>query len=366
MADKPLAVTGTGFISPQGIGDRRFLDTAGKTLLAKSRLDEYDPEGYLGKKGLAFLNNATKLFSSVVFQALSSGSLRDILAGRPSRTGIYNGSELVNLVDDFEFDLCAKHEGPDRVSPMKAPNTLANVAAGHVAVKAAVTGPNFTLSAGAGGGLQALQLAGLHLAEGAIELAIVGSTEIHTPYHRALARGRSPQPLFPPSPELAIALALEPEDAARERGAGIQGTLAGFASGKAPAGSRPEGKLARTVLQARQATRNPAAPVDALLLAAGAERIGDAALAAAFGGEAPGRLLRTEELHGSCENAGGLLGVLLAMGLLDGRVDQSPLPWAGAWPGPAETGRGTLERIAVCTLDTQGLCVAAIVQGALP
>ena len=184
--DTRVGIFDIGFVSSLGIGKEALTSyiSSSEKISENFLQDSYDPEGFLGKKGLRYLNNGTKLISSMYFQLLKNNLLDHYIQEHSERIGVYNGTELINLYDDFEFDLVAKNEGPSYVSPMKAPNTLANVASSFFSMKAGITGPNTTLSGGYNGSLEALNLSSIHLQENMVDLALVGSVEISSKYHK--------------------------------------------------------------------------------------------------------------------------------------------------------------------------------------
>ncbi|MBX3304671.1 MAG: hypothetical protein KF751_01325 [Nitrospira sp.] len=143
----------------------------------------YDTGRILGRK-TRHLNSATLFFGSTAAALLETEKVKHVERQCPDRVGIYVTAETINLEDDFCFDLTAKVHGPDYVSPMQAPNTLANVVGSHFASFAGITGPNCTIAAGQTGGFQAIQVATLGLSDQSIDMAIVGGVEVCSEYHR--------------------------------------------------------------------------------------------------------------------------------------------------------------------------------------
>lgn len=146
--------------------------------------DNYDASKSLGKS--RHLSAATKLWSSTTNKLLITELLSNCIEKTPHKVGVFLAVENINLEDDFVFDLCAKNYGPDYVSPLQAPNTLANVVGSHFARFSGAQGPNCTISAGQSSGLQALDLAALNLDNTAIDIAIIGGVEVKSNYHTRL------------------------------------------------------------------------------------------------------------------------------------------------------------------------------------
>lgn len=165
---------------PQSESPKSLLSVVASGFL-DDKFSNYDADKSLGKS--RHLSAATKLWSSAANKLLTGNLLTDTLSRSPEKIGIFLAVENINLEDDFIFDLCAKNYGPDYVSPLKAPNTLANVVGSYFARFSGITGPNCTLSAGQSGGMHGLDLAMLSLDNGAVELAIVGAVEVKSDYH---------------------------------------------------------------------------------------------------------------------------------------------------------------------------------------
>ncbi|WP_043316414.1 beta-ketoacyl synthase N-terminal-like domain-containing protein [Microbulbifer sp. HZ11] len=144
----------------------------------------YDADKSIGKS--RHLSAATKLFSSTACKLLEDSESAETLQRDPGAIGVFFAGEHINLEDDFVFDMCARNHGPDYVSPLHAPNTLANVVASHFARFAGVQGPNCTVSSGQSSLAHTLDLAFLSIENESINLGIIGAVEIFSPYHQSL------------------------------------------------------------------------------------------------------------------------------------------------------------------------------------
>lgn len=165
---------------PAAESPRKLSDSL-SALLPLGSFDNYDANRSLGKS--RHLSAATKLLCSTATHL-------DGLDSDPVSTGVYVAADTINLEDDFEFDMCAKNIGPDYVSPLKAPNTLANVVGSHLARLYNIQGPNCTIAAGQHGWLQALDVAQLALQAKTIQRALVGAVEVSSRFHKSFGRER--------------------------------------------------------------------------------------------------------------------------------------------------------------------------------
>jgi 3-oxoacyl-[acyl-carrier-protein] synthase II len=215
-SNNDIVISVIGFNSPYGTQiDNYFFrkESEAKALI----IQDHDPQKFLKPKGQRFLNKATLLYCNAAFHAIHNRGLNSKINQAPERIGLYDGTELSNLEDCFIFDLTAKNQGPDRVSPMRAPSTIANAAASQMAIQAGIKGPNFSVCAGMAGSLQALDIASLHLKQGITDYGVIASTEIRNEYQESIRRG-SERLHRPASTELGIAMVLERRETLSEAG----------------------------------------------------------------------------------------------------------------------------------------------------
>ncbi|MGE8528787.1 beta-ketoacyl synthase N-terminal-like domain-containing protein [Chryseobacterium rhizosphaerae] len=202
-----IVISAIGFNSPYGTEIDEYLNNWGNLPLPSSIIEDHDPQKFLKPKGQRFLNKATLIYCNAAFQSIHNRDLGKYIQNNPERIGLYDGTELSNLEDCFIFDLTAKNQGPDRVSPMKAPSTIANAAASQMAIQTGIKGPNFSVCAGMAGSLQALDIAYLHLKQGMIDYGVTASTEVRNSYQKAIQKTQRNK-----SPELGISMILERQE----------------------------------------------------------------------------------------------------------------------------------------------------------
>ncbi|BAP31985.1 beta-ketoacyl synthase [Chryseobacterium sp. StRB126] len=202
-----IVISAIGFNSSRGTEINEFLNNSGNLTPSSFIIEDHDPQKFLKPKGQRFLNKATLIYCNTAFQSIHNRDLSQYIQDTPERIGLYDGTELSNLEDCFVFDLTAKNQGPDRVSPMKAPSTIANAAASQMAIQTGIKGPNFSVCAGMAGSLQALDIAYLHLKQGIIDYGVIASTEVRNTYQKAIQKKQRNQ-----SPELGISMILERQE----------------------------------------------------------------------------------------------------------------------------------------------------------
>lgn len=216
MNNQKIVVIGQGFSAPGGTGiahfQRAWLEPEMSPPSAPH--ETYDPHGYLGKVGLKFIGKSTVMYCNLAYQCLESAGIAANTYTESQNIGLYDGSELANLEEAWLFDLSAKVEGADYVSPMKAPNTLANASASFMGLKSKMFGANVSVTGGSAGFLQALDIATLHLQFGLVDYAVVAASDVVSRYHQIVFRGMQSATLLDSS-SIGVGLTLASEQMAQ-------------------------------------------------------------------------------------------------------------------------------------------------------
>lgn len=187
-----IAITGIGAVSAYGLGAEAIWAALNNREVRKTRLPQevsgetaelygfpvgdWNPAELLGKRGLQFLRPSTKYLHAATLLALADANLNAPLP-EPDEVGIVVGSNLAGLQSITEYDWTAVTEGPQYVSPMEAPNTLANAPASHLAIRVQARAFNTTIASGQCAGFDALGYASKMLREKRARFVIVGGVE---------------------------------------------------------------------------------------------------------------------------------------------------------------------------------------------
>ena len=186
-------ITGTGAITPLGVGTDNFWDAA---LHGKSGINEitlfdsspypshiagectdFDPVDFLGKKDSRRMDRYAQLGVSAGIEAAEQAGISGILESAPERVAIVMGSGIGGL-STWEREYEVLHEkGASRVSPFLITMMVPNMAAGQLAIALGAKGPTQcpVLACATGGEAVA---EGLELIRrGDADVAIVGSSE---------------------------------------------------------------------------------------------------------------------------------------------------------------------------------------------
>lgn len=196
----PRAITGYGVTSTLGIGRETFasamrearpLEAAeGRTLatldLAKYpsarafEVPDFQPQRYLGDKGLRTLDRLTKLAVVAARLALADAGIKKdnkFVALSEDRVGIACSNAYGSLEAITELNRVAKLEDPRYINPAVFPNTVANSASGYVSIWEGIRALNIAVSDGNCGALDAVACADIHLSQNRADAMLVGGAE---------------------------------------------------------------------------------------------------------------------------------------------------------------------------------------------
>lgn len=253
-----IVITGMGIISPIGIGWESFcrgLEDGRSGLSALScfkypgsplvgQVVDFDPEPYLGKKGIRHFDRTSLMVTSAAKMALDDAGWGEYPQGE---AGVVLGSTYGSIDSIAEFDSVALEEGGNYVNPMSFPNTVINAPASRISIAVSAKGLCSTISTGEGSALDALIYASEFLSWGRARFLIAGGGYgLGEMTFRGLSEGGFLGPADgPPRPfgkdssgavlgEGACMFILERADDAKARGVESMMCLEGFASGFYP------------------------------------------------------------------------------------------------------------------------------------
>ncbi|MCA9528592.1 MAG: hypothetical protein KC543_00495 [Myxococcales bacterium] len=257
-----LAITGLGLVTPLGVGREavfeglREPDAATQEAFRgpSSVLEAYDrahvaevwgwdPREHLGARGHRSLDRMTQFMIAAARQTLGDAGLaRDgaLTVYDGDRVGLCTATAYGSLDAISELSRVAELEDPRYINPTRFPNTVANAAAGYVAIWEGLRGPNTTMIDGHCGALDCVLNAATHLRLGRADALLVGGAEVLSePLYVALAKLGLLRDAHEPERGLCLGegacyLAVERADAAAARGARVLGKLSGYGSAFEP------------------------------------------------------------------------------------------------------------------------------------
>lgn len=260
MITDGIVVTGIGIELPgvdlTGVGPAGFN--------APIQLKDFDFESRLGKHGYKYKDRATRIALCAAKDALSDAALPTASKEQvsPERFGVIASSNLCNLDTVCKVVYEIRTHRVDRISPMDLPNASSNEVASNLAIWFGLKAFSLMICNGATSGIDALYIGASALRAGRAERILVVGVEPLTPVVETLMRESVDawvgNAFHARLGEGAGALVLETAAAARERGAKIYGSLAGY--GYADSGDIEASLLG--ALESNPSLSHPIEPVD--------------------------------------------------------------------------------------------------------
>jgi 3-oxoacyl-[acyl-carrier-protein] synthase II len=256
-----VVVTGLGAVTPVGVGAKAYWDaiTAGRSgvgpltlvdpeivpsKVAAECLD-FDPAASLGPKEAKRLDRSTQFALTSAREAWEDARIEG--AVDKDETGVVFATGIGGISSLLASEKVLHTKGPNRVSPFTVPQLMPNAAAGQVAMKLGLRGPNFCTTTACAASNHAIGLAFQAIRHGEAVAMIAGGSEsafvdialVAFAQMTALSTKYNDRPEEASRPfdalrngfvmgEGAGALILEDRDHALRRGAQVHAELVGF------------------------------------------------------------------------------------------------------------------------------------------
>ena len=189
---KRVVITGLGCISPVGNNVKEtwsallagrsgaapitsFDASAHKTKFA-AEVKGFDGGALLGPREARKMDRFTQFATTATLEALEQSALQIDESNR-DRVGILIGSGIGGVITTIEQYEVYKQRGPERVSPFLVPMMISDSAAGNIAIRIGVRGPNMALATACATGTNALGEATEMIRRGAADVMIAGAAE---------------------------------------------------------------------------------------------------------------------------------------------------------------------------------------------
>jgi 3-oxoacyl-[acyl-carrier-protein] synthase II len=192
MAHKRVVITGVGVVSAaatglkdfaravldgkSGIGPISLFDVSQYKVKTAAEVRDFNPQQFLGEKGLRLLDRSTRLASVAAKLALEDAGL-EINEGNSCATGVALGTTFGSLKSICDFDREALLSGPQYVNPGLFPNTVINSPASQISIRFNIKGFNATISSAFCSSLEAIAYAADFIKMGRAEAALAGGVE---------------------------------------------------------------------------------------------------------------------------------------------------------------------------------------------
>ena len=189
---KRVVVTGLGCVSPVGNNSKdtwqallagksgaapitTFDASAHKTKFA-AEVKGFDPVALFGTRDARKMDRFTQFATAATLEAVEHASLKIDESNR-DRIGILIGTGIGGISSLLEQYDVMRERGPDRVSPFLIPMMISDGAAGNIAIRLGVRGPNMSLATACASGTNALGEAVEMIRRGSADVMIAGASE---------------------------------------------------------------------------------------------------------------------------------------------------------------------------------------------
>ena len=245
MKRRRVVITGVGAVTPLGVGARTLHNhwVAGCDGIEDGLglCDDFDPEQVLSKKEVRRSDRFTQLAITAAHEALEDTGWSDGPPYEPERVGCVIGTGIGGIGTIEEQFGVLMEQGEKAVSPLSVPMMMPNSAAGAIAMRYGLTGPNWGVGSACAAGAHAIGDALRLVRDGEIDAMVTGGSEAGVTMlgRVAFARMGATSRLGISRPfdarrdgfvlgEGAGVLVLEEAEAARARGAEPLGELVGY------------------------------------------------------------------------------------------------------------------------------------------
>lgn len=293
-----VVVTGSGIVSPIGIGVDPFwkallsgtsgvkritrFDPTGYECQIAAEVKDFDPLSWIDKKEIRKMDTFVQYAIAAGLLAVEDAQLKVTDGGR-DRFGVLVGTGMGGIPMLVEQYIVLMEKGPDRVSPFFIPGIIPNMASGRLSMLLGAKGPNSCVSTACATGNHAIGDSFHIIQRGEADIMLAGGTEAviaplciagFTNCKALSTRNHEPERASRPFDkerdgfvmgEGAAVLILEALEHARDRGATIYGEVIGYGrSGDAYHITAPAPEGEGAVQSMQQALRDAGLPPEAV------------------------------------------------------------------------------------------------------
>lgn len=189
---KRVVVTGTGAVTPIGIGTEEFwqnikdgvcgidtisrFDASAYDCRIAAEVKDFDPTQYMDKKEAKRMDLFVQYAVAGAKMAIEDAGL-DVEQENPERMGCMLGSGIGGIQTTCEQHSRLLEKGPSKVSPFMIPMMISNMAVGQVAMRFHLKGVNLTAVSACASGTDAVGQAFLAIQRGDADVIVTGGCE---------------------------------------------------------------------------------------------------------------------------------------------------------------------------------------------
>ena len=187
-----VAVTGLGAVTPIGnnvpdmwnsvkkgvcgIAPITHYDTTGRKVTLAAEVKEFHPEEVIDKRELRRMDRFTQLAAVAAKEAMDDAGI-SMEQEDTRRCGVFVSSGIGGIDLIQEYTIAGENKGYDRISPLFIPMTIANIAAGQLAITYGFRGMCSCPVTACAGGTNAIGDAFRYIRDGYAEVMLCGGAE---------------------------------------------------------------------------------------------------------------------------------------------------------------------------------------------
>ncbi len=192
MSKPKVVITGLGAIAPNGnsvdtfwsatiagksgIDHIKSYDTTDHSVTIAGEVKDFNYEDHLDRKDARKLDRFSIFAIVAAREAIKNAKLNSDTLD-PDKIGVIIGSGVGGVATLVEQQNVLQNKGPKRVSPHFVPKMIANIAAGHIAIRWNLKGPNQTIVSACASGTDAIGIALRLIQAGDAEAIVTGGSE---------------------------------------------------------------------------------------------------------------------------------------------------------------------------------------------
>ena len=181
MSRRRVVITGLGAVTPLGVGARTLHErwVAGRDGIedGAGRCRELEPEAVLSKKEVRRSDRFTQFALVAANEALDDAGWSDGPPYEPERVGCVIGTGIGGIGTIEEQFGVLTEQGERAVSPLGVPMMMPNSAAGAVAMRHGLRGPNWQVGSACAAGAHAIGTAFRLVQHGEVDAIVTGGSE---------------------------------------------------------------------------------------------------------------------------------------------------------------------------------------------
>jgi len=190
--ERRVVVTGTGIVSPIGVGVEEFKRALFEGKNGVKRITHFDPSSYRSQmagevrgldlkkyfspKQIRRMDRFTQLGMIAAKEAIEQSGI-DFNKEDLDKIGVLIGSGVGGLSTIEKEQTVLLKKGPQKVSPFLVPMLITDIASAQIAIEYGFSGPNFSISTACATGTHSIGEAFKIVRRGDAEVMITGGTE---------------------------------------------------------------------------------------------------------------------------------------------------------------------------------------------